>query len=349
MDFNQTLYKEHLEEMSALYDQRAFLTSDSRTDFANAEDVELRLEAHLDALIIGGVQALDMCTRPDDAGQLYAGISLFCIQNKTKLIKKALLDYDKKKELDAATEALCHYWVKAWDISWLFELFEQKKELLSVINKIVQYHGLTCTEKQKELLQNNRIINPDKIIDIGLYGDINDVENLISRLSQKNLADKAAIGLNLITGANLFEDVFIQENIDKDILFDHEAEKLDKGEPVYSVLQHHGINITRLCQNPETWQSWWNENKARFNPELRYRNGMPYTPLCLLDNLKSKIFPNFIRQLVHQELILNYNINVPFLTSMLVKDQHKAFNQLELIIESRKDNFKPGKWYITNE
>ncbi|MCP3872495.1 MAG: hypothetical protein GY699_04975, partial [Desulfobacteraceae bacterium] len=312
------------------------LTSGSRTNFLSATNAEQHLEAHLDALVIGGTQALDICAKPDDIGELYASVCLFCVQNKIELIKQTLLafDYDNKKQVRAVTEALCHYWLKVWDISWLFDLADEKKDILSIIKKIITYHGLNLTPEQSKVLKADKTIKPDPIILQGFNGDISAIADLINYLSQNNQPDKAAISLNLITGADLFEDVFIPEEIDEDILFDDETGSLG-----------HGINITRLCQNPKSWQAWWDENKNKFDSDLKYRNGKPCTPSCLLDNLKSKVFPNFIREFANQELISIYNIDVPFLTSMTVTSQINAISKIESIIDSKKDNFEPGKRY----
>ncbi len=156
MNLNQTLYKEHLEEMSALYELRISLIAGSGT-FQGIANVEKRLNAHLDALIIGKDQTFDVLSKPDDFGELYASVCAFCIQNQMDLLKQMLLDldYENKHEVKAATDALCYYWLKAWDISWLFDLSYQASEIIYIINQIVKYHELECTAKQLKALEQN--------------------------------------------------------------------------------------------------------------------------------------------------------------------------------------------------
>ncbi len=46
---------------------------------------------------------------------------------------------------------------------------------------------------------------------LGLFGDVSSVHLLMKSLDDPEVADSAAMALNLITGAELYEDAFIPE------------------------------------------------------------------------------------------------------------------------------------------
>jgi len=325
MNFAKTIYKEHLEEISGLYVQRTRFTADNGTNFQDADNIEQRLEAHIDALICGGSAAAEICSKPDDSGEIFGAASVFCRQNQIDFVKQVLQKFDNNnvKQEKALATACALYMPEQWHNDPDISAFIKKSET-----------------KDKTV---------PEIIKTGLDGIPGKIPVLIEKLSLAESSEHAAFGLNLITGADLFEEVFIPDKIDKDMLFEDELEKLKKGEPLYPLGKEPGENITRLSQNPETWQIFWEDNKNRFDPNSRYRNGKLYCPACLVENLKSEIYPNYIRKLVNQELVLGYNIKVPFDTSMLVQDQLKAINELETIIKDTKDKFESGKWYVNGK
>ncbi len=165
--------------------------------------------------------------------------------------------------------------------------------------------------------------SPDSLTAIGLLGDISAIPFLNHLLNEES-AKTASLALNLITGAELYEEVFIPEAIDKDLLFDDEIEKLEKGEPLYPPGKEPGTTITRISQNQEEWNIWWQENKSNFNSATRYRNGKPYSSACLIENLESSKTPSRIRRIAYEDLVIHYNIDFPFETDMFVSEQKKA-------------------------
>ncbi|MCP4349980.1 MAG: hypothetical protein GY795_31245 [Desulfobacterales bacterium] len=187
---------------------------------------------------------------------------------------------------------------------------------------------------------------PDSIMALGLLGDITIIDTLLPNLNNPELTETTAMALNLITGAEIYEDVFIPEEIDEDELFEEEIEKLKRGESLYPPGEEPGTAITRVSQNPQDWQKWWTENKSRFNPTIRYRNGKPYSPACLLENLESEKSPRIIRQLAYEELVIRYDIDFPFETDMFVAQQKQAIAKYAEWIKTNKNRFQEGKWYF---
>jgi len=195
----------------------------------------------------------------------------------------------------------------------------------------------------------NNKVSADCLIALGLLGDVSAVETLLSDLGNTDLARSAAMALNSITGAEIYEEVFIPEEIDEDELFEEELEKLKRGESLHPPGEEPGTTITRLSQKPEDWQKWWAENKSRFNPGIRNRNGKPYSPACLLENLESEKSPRIVRQIAYEELVIRYNIDFPFETDMLVSQQKQAIAKYAEWIKANNSRFREGEWYFSGK
>jgi hypothetical protein len=70
------LFLEHLAEGSFLYEQRIALLVDPELTWMDLEDFERRLEAHVDALLVGEELAMEVCRqqlREGDFGEAYVG------------------------------------------------------------------------------------------------------------------------------------------------------------------------------------------------------------------------------------------------------------------------------------
>ena len=184
---------------------------------------------------------------------------------------------------------------------------------------------------------------------MGLLGEISAVEPLLSSLENEGLAEYAAMGLNLITGADLYEDVFIPEEIDEDELFEEELAKIKKGEPLYPPGEEPGTTITKLSQDPLAWRDWWKENRRGYQPGVRYRSGRPCSPACLIANLTSERSPRLIRQLAYEELVIRYNADYPFETDMWAADQRRILQRYASWAQANARNFQDGRWYFNGQ
>jgi uncharacterized protein (TIGR02270 family) len=187
----------------------------------------------------------------------------------------------------------------------------------------------------------------DELIALGLLGDVAAVPVLLMHLPQEELAPAAALGLNVITGAELYEKAFIPEVMDEDELFEDEKEQVRKGQPVLRPDgKPYGENVVRLSQKPEDWQSWWTANKLRFRAGLRYRSGVPFSPGALVANLAFEKMPRKVRQLAYEELVIRYGADIPFETDMPIKQQHAAIAKWKEWVTANGERFKPGEWYL---
>jgi uncharacterized protein (TIGR02270 family) len=190
----------------------------------------------------------------------------------------------------------------------------------------------------------------DCVIALGLLGDISAINSLLEHLINAETGESAAMSLQILTGANLYEDVFIPDEIDEDELFEEELKKFKEGQvPSRLDGEPFGITITRISQKPEDWQKWWAENKSHFNPAIRYRNGKPYSLSCLLENLRSEKSPHLVRQMAYEEFVIRYGIDFPFETDMLVSQQKQAIAKYVEWIKTNGSCFREGEWYFSGK
>ncbi len=166
----------------------------------------------------------------------------------------------------------------------------------------------------------------ESLLALGLLGDMSSVDLLIKVMHDPQRSEAASLSLNLLTGANLYEDVFIPDPIDESSLFTYQKEKLKRGEPLYPPGEEPGETVNRLSQNPENWKIWWIQNQIRFNNRERYRNGRLFSPSGILKTMESPQSPGTLRQLAYEDLVIRYGKDVCFDISFPVKDQIMAIN-----------------------
>jgi hypothetical protein len=162
--------------------------------------------------------------------------------------------------------------------------------------------------------------SPHACLALGLLGSSGSVSCLIDALSDEAAADQAALALFLLTGARLEEEVFIEEPVDPDSLFENEDS---------SAQEPQGDTLTRLSQKPGDWQAWWATNKSRFRPAVRYRLGKPFSPHLNVEILESPTSAHLLRQLTVDELAIRYGFDCRIDVSMFVDDQKKSIDQLK--------------------
>lgn len=197
------------------------------------------------------------------------------------------------------------------------------------------------------LLDPRRAISPDHMIAAGLIGDVTFVAALVNSLDDPVLAESAALALHLITGMAFHEAHFIPEVSSEDDLFSDEEKEAWRNGTLYHDDKIPGRTITRLSRNQEVWWEWFQKNHGHFDTVQRYRMGRPYSPLTLFDQLKSPITPDFIRQLAHEELVIRYDLDLPFETLMTVSQQNHAMESHSRMIEGSRAVFVTGAWYYS--
>ena len=174
-------------------------------------------------------------------------------------------------------------------------------------------------ELAHQLLQNPQS-SPDYIQAVGFLWYPSTLPFLIGSLTQ--FGEASARALNLLTGANLFEEIFIEEEDDPDLLLDGEeqAPKRDK--------ESRGEWITRNSQDPHTWKTWWASHQGQFESSKRYRNGSPFGAAHLRDYLLLEQSPNWARQYVALELLLQFREDVLFDLEQTINRQRQLIHTL---------------------
>jgi len=202
----------------------------------------------------------------------------------------------------------------------------------------------------KELLQRSKTnpITSDGLIALGLFGSSSAIPFLFQCLTNPDLANASAISLQAITGAGLYETVFIPEKIEEDELLEHEREKLKRDEAVMRPDgKPHGTNATGISINPKTWEKWWSENGNKFSPDAQYRYGKPCSPATLLETLTLETSPHMLRRWAYEEFVIRYAYDFPFEADMLVSEQESRLADCSKWVASNDARFTPGQWYFS--
>jgi len=189
----------------------------------------------------------------------------------------------------------------------------------------------------------------DLAIALGVIGDPRAVEPLLSIVGVTESGDAAALALNLITGADLFEETFVPETIDPDELFDEERSPAGENGVEGPPDPPRGETVTRLSSDKAVWQTWWHARRSAFQSGVRYRHGQPYCPAALLDDLRSERSLPFVRRLAAEELVIRYGIDVPFEADMMVREQTAALDRLSSVCASQATGLKAGHWYFAGK
>ena len=438
-NFLAELYQEYLEEASFLYSQRLNLLNDPEISWRDIEAFENRFEAHIDGLVVGEGQALEVCGQrgaEGDFGELHAAMRVFCRQGRKDLFLEVLgqLDPDDDEKMAAVCDALKYELPDSWRKDLREMLTSRDPKLLRLAAVVLGYRRMDAGEdlirvlreagpnppaevvwalgRLKEREAGNLLLgafatpgdsdsyvtslsllrmgeqkalekclgliesddwvyipiglaggrsavkpllkaaladdpNGDCLIALGLLGDISAMEALLSKLSHERFAETAALALNLITGAHLYEEAFIPDEIDEKELFEPELEAYRRGAvPARPDGRPYGTTVTRFSQNPADWTEWWTRHKPGFSPDLRYRSGVPFSPATLLESITHGKNPYAVRQLAYEELVIRYGVDFSFEPDMPVARQKDIIGDMERWAASGAGKFKDGLWYF---
>jgi uncharacterized protein (TIGR02270 family) len=191
-------------------------------------------------------------------------------------------------------------------------------------------------------------VSDDVLLALGLLGDLRSVSTIFNCLSNAKRAAAAAVALQTITGAALYEQVFVPEKVEPEELFEDERKKHEQtGEaPKRADGKPLGTQVTQLSVNPETWRSWLNDHRSQFVPTWRYRHGKPLSPDASLEALQDEHTPNRVRALICDELVVRYRANVTLEIDMPVREQRKHLALLAEWVQANSKKFTPGVWYF---
>ena len=190
-------------------------------------------------------------------------------------------------------------------------------------------------------------LRPQALTTLGLLGVKAAVRILLYHLEIGQEVERAAQALNLITGAELYEEAFVPEPVDEAALTEDELKAVRAGGPHTNPDgSAAGENVVRLTTDHAIWKQWWQENKNRFRSALRYRSGKRYGPEALLENLRGETTPGWIREFAAWEFLVRYGVDIPFEPDMPIAEQRKAIQRFAEWVEESGKKFKPGTWYL---
>lgn len=437
--FRVGLYEEHLEEAAFLYDQRRALASREDVAWTRLQDFEERLEAHLDALIVGDALALEVCRRravEGEPGELFAAVCVFCRNTESSLLASVLreLDYGDPLRVQAVVDALKIEMPDAWLEPLLRAVASGRGPIVSLLAKVIGYRRVQRADVLTDALRKAgpqeqasllwalgkirngistdivaawlqssdaavqtaalraglRMQDPttaervtalgaaqcpaieaglagertmaaalipalrgaetprDVIVALGLLGDLASVRPLLALLQVEELALPVAQSLYVITGADLFASTLVVDEMTEEEMFEHEREEFRRtgAMPLRGDGKPFGENVSRLSVDVRAWSDWLQANSGRFVAGRRYRLGRPYDPGVLLQCLESEIYPRTYRNLVTDELLIRYGLDLPMETDMRVAVQQWYLGRARAWIEQASRAVESGRWYL---
>ncbi len=441
--FRIELYNEHLEEGGFLYGQRRKLLSNPEISWRDVRQCEDRLEAHIDALVIGDELALDVCrarAKDGEPSESFSAFSVFCRQRRADLVSEFLgsLDFGNPDQVLPAEDALKYELPHEWTTYYERALLQSREGATRMLARVAGYRRLAVSQQiaqalpsaptgalaslvwalgrlgtavdphglvgclnnenvaiksatllalirlgQRELIEKCQLVavkepwthtglglggarstsrvlgeaarsgqaTSECLFALGLLGDLSAVRALHDCLAKPDLAASAALALNLITGARLYEEVFVTDDVVEDELFEEELRAWrERGQaPAHPDGRPFGTTVRRLTQSPEKWREWLLAHSKEFEANKRYRNGKPYSPGTLLKSLIDGSSTAQVRQVAAEELVIRYGCPVPFEADMPVTWQLRALRDIGAWIESHGSRFEAGEWYFAGQ
>lgn len=145
-NFREELYREHLEEAAFQYETRLNWLTDAEIGWQDLQDIDLQLEAHLDALIIGGALALKICIEalPEaEAPILHVVVRVFCRHRLIDRFAKLWSDFDfsDNDKVRSVADALKWDCPEGWFDSLLKVFSSPKKEMFPLLAPSVAFRS----------------------------------------------------------------------------------------------------------------------------------------------------------------------------------------------------------------
>ena len=149
--FHREIFEQHLEEASFLFEQRRHLLADPKLSWLQLAGFEERLEAHLDALVVGSETAVDICSEravEGDAGELFAAVSVFCRQLEGPRLAQLLkaLDHDDPDRTRAVRDALKYELPDAWRDFCSGAVAQPDGRLAPILAEVLGYRRFKVSE-----------------------------------------------------------------------------------------------------------------------------------------------------------------------------------------------------------
>ena len=145
--FQVDLYEEHLDEVGFLWEQVRAIRRQQEASWTHAESFEERLEAHIDALMVGGDAALEVCQRraaEGEPGELFGALCVVCRRGDAAIFAPLLrgVDYTQPERAQAVADALTRELPEAWREHCIRAVGQGQGPLVSVLGTVVGHRRL---------------------------------------------------------------------------------------------------------------------------------------------------------------------------------------------------------------
>ena len=140
---------------------------------------------------------------------------------------------------------------------------------------------------------------------LGVHGDAASVPLLLDLLSSPETTAEAALGLRVLTGAPLVEDVLVHDDPDLG-----------------------GALVVRTSRSPDDWRAWWAEHSRAFRPRTRYRAGRPFALAVAVTAPVGGLSDDLLPAPLRDALAGRYGLDAPFRADAFVADQQAALRAL---------------------
>jgi uncharacterized protein (TIGR02270 family) len=153
------LYEEHLEEASFLYEQRPALFRNPELSWRRIGEFEERLEAHIDALVLGEELAIEVCKRRASEGgfgETHAAVRVFCRQGRKDLVWTLLGELDTRDvaRATAIADALKYEVPESWQQEVADLLDRPQHHLVLIALEVVGYRRFGAGRALTRILEN---------------------------------------------------------------------------------------------------------------------------------------------------------------------------------------------------
>jgi len=162
--FNESLYREHFDELAAMSELRSSWLADWESSPDEVAGLEQRMEAHLDALVLGGsaaTEVVELHARSEEPWSFYAWVAFACRVGDFEMLRDALValrwacdtpddDAQPVALRRAVAEALVHHVPDGWLELLAAELPGASAHVAPVLARCI---GARCWEGAAEPLE----------------------------------------------------------------------------------------------------------------------------------------------------------------------------------------------------
>ncbi|MDH5228524.1 MAG: hypothetical protein OEZ58_05500 [Gammaproteobacteria bacterium] len=181
---------------------------------------------------------------------------------------------------------------------------------------------------------------------MGVVGMIAGIEPLLNELNcdDELVRCAAAQALHLMSGAGLLENVVQVENDDEEIDPESILSGIDPTEQdKMPSLQEAEIQIERLCTQHDVWEAWWQENKNKFDNNIRYRYGQPWSLGLCIEEIAHPHSTMGNRQRAYWEFTIRSGVHIPFEPDWFIDKQLDAIAKMRAWWQQNQEVYS-GQW-----